>query len=209
MTTDFNTITNMAKFRFFQFFMFAQSKVSFCRAIAFIWVRLYTIFPSRLDGPLMLLLPWELGQDYHQFLQCCQTWKKKQYFVNFKTLGMHIWRGKKRVNNDKFKIVTNCINQIFNLNAFFFFLLTGATWYYLTIYLVFTYFESFIDYEDDIFKLFFICTFKDPNLAENLKESWTLRSSWSLFFPSQLWFHYNINWCNWTGHIKPEKTQCS
>ena len=34
---------------------------------------------------------------------------------------------KKRINYDKFEIPTNCVNQIFNLNAFFFFLLTGAT----------------------------------------------------------------------------------
>ena len=62
---------------------------------------------------------------------------------------------KKRVNYDKFEIATNCVNQIFNLNAFFFFLLTGATWYYHTIYLVFTYFASFTDYEDDIFEVIF------------------------------------------------------
>ena len=43
-------------------------------------------------------------------------------------------------------------DQIINLNAFFFFLLTGASWYYHTIYLVFTYFASFTDYEDDIFE---------------------------------------------------------
>ena len=40
------------------------------------------------------------------------------------------------------------------------------------------------------FKLFLICTLKDPNLAfffemvENLLKNWTQRSSWSLFFPS-------------------------
>ena len=49
--------------------------------------------------------------------------------------------------------MTNCANQIFNLNALFFFLLTGATWYYYTIYLVFTYFASFTDYENDIFEV--------------------------------------------------------
>ena len=47
----------------------------------------------------------------------------------------------------------NNLNEIFNLNAFFFFLLTGATWYYHTIYLVFTYFALFTDYEDDIFEV--------------------------------------------------------
>ena len=34
----------------------------------------------------------------------------------------------------------------------FFFLFTGATSHYHTIYLVFTYFELFTDYEDDIFE---------------------------------------------------------
>ena len=65
---------------------------------------------------------------------------------------MHIWR-KKFVNYDKFKIATNCINQIFNLNKFFFFLFTGATLYYHTICLEITYFVSFTDYEDDIFEV--------------------------------------------------------
>ena len=35
----------------------------------------------------------------------------------------------------------------------FFFLLTGATGHYHTIYLVFAYFASFTDYEDDIFEV--------------------------------------------------------
>ena len=47
----------------------------------------------------------------------------------------------------------NNLNEIFNLNAFFFFLLTCDTWYYHSIYLVFTYFESFTDHEDDIFEV--------------------------------------------------------
>ena len=53
--------------------------------------------------------------------------KKKHFFVNSKILEMHIWRGKKQVNYDKFEIATNCVNQIFNLNAFFLFFLTGGT----------------------------------------------------------------------------------
>ena len=65
---------------------------------------------------------------------------------------MHIWL-KKRVNYNTFEITTNCLNQIFNLNAFFFFLLAGATSYYHTIYLVFTYLALFTDYEDDIFEV--------------------------------------------------------
>ena len=47
----------------------------------------------------------------------------------------------------------NSVNQIFNPCAFFFFLLTGATWYYHAIYIVFTYFASFTGYEDDIFEV--------------------------------------------------------
>ena len=35
----------------------------------------------------------------------------------------------------------------------FFFLLTGATRYYHTVYIVFTYFGSFTGYEDDIFEV--------------------------------------------------------
>ena len=53
------------------------------------------------------------------------------------------------------KLRQNSVNQIYTLNAFFFFLLTGATWYYHTIYLVFTYFALFTYYEDDIFLLIF------------------------------------------------------
>ena len=85
----------------------------------------------------------------------------------------------------------NSVNQIFNPHAFLFFLLTGATWYYHAIYIVFTYFASFTGYADDILKWFLICMFKDPNLAENLTnlaenllKNWTPRSSRSLFFPS-------------------------
>ena len=64
----------------------------------------------------------------------------------------------------------NSVNQIFNPHAFFFFLLTGATSYYHAIYIVFTYLASFTGYEDDILKLILICTFNDPNLAENLTD---------------------------------------
>ena len=47
----------------------------------------------------------------------------------------------------------NSKNQIFNPCVFFFFLLTGATWYYHAIYKVLTYFASFTGYEDDIFEV--------------------------------------------------------
>ena len=65
---------------------------------------------------------------------------------------MQIW-GKKAWITTILKLWQNSVNQTFNLNAFFFFLLTGAQWYYHTIYLVFTYFASFTDYEYDIFEV--------------------------------------------------------
>ena len=55
-----------------------------------------------------------------------QTWKKT-FFVNSKKFGNAHLAGKKHVNYDKFEIATNCVNQKLKLNAFFFFLLTGAT----------------------------------------------------------------------------------
>ena len=78
---------------------------------------------------------------------------QKSIFCELWNFGKAHLAGKKRVNYDKFEIATNCVNQIFNLNAFFFFLLTGATWYYHTIYLVSIYFASFIDYENEIFEV--------------------------------------------------------
>ena len=47
----------------------------------------------------------------------------------------------------------NRVNQIFNPCSFFFFLLTGATWYYNAIYIVLTYFASFTGYSDGIFEV--------------------------------------------------------
>ena len=47
----------------------------------------------------------------------------------------------------------NRVNQILNPCAFFFFLLTGATWYYQVIYKVFTYFASFTGDEANIFEV--------------------------------------------------------
>ena len=82
---------------------------------------------------------------------CCRL-GKNHLFVNSEILGMHIWN-EKRVNYNKFEIATNCVNQIFNLNAFFFFPFTGATWYYHTIYIAFTCFALFTDYEDNNFEL--------------------------------------------------------
>ena len=109
---------------------------------------------------------------------------------------MHIWR-KKRVNYNKFEIPTNFVNQIFNLNAFFFFLFTGATWYYHTIYLVFICFALFTDYEDDNFEVISNLHVQGSKFdgkvnkfdGKSQKRSWTPRSPWSLFFPSLTYQH--------------------
>ena len=47
----------------------------------------------------------------------------------------------------------DCVNHIFNPNAFFFNLLTGATWYCHTIHIIFIYFALFTRCEDDISKV--------------------------------------------------------
>ena len=51
------------------------------------------------------------------------------------------------------KLQQNSVNHILNIIAFFFFLLTCATWYYHALYILFTYFVLFTGYEDDIFKV--------------------------------------------------------
>ena len=81
-----------------------------------------------------------------------QTWQKL-FFCELWNFGKAHFAEKKRVNYDKFEIVTNCLNQIFNLKALCFFLLTCSSWYYHTIYLVTIYFELCIDYENDIFEV--------------------------------------------------------
>ena len=58
--------------------------------------------------------------------------------------------GKSALTMTNLKMQQDSVNQIFNPNAFFFFFLTGATWYYHGIYIVFTYFASVTGYEDDI-----------------------------------------------------------
>ena len=50
-----------------------------------------------------------------------------------------------------FKLCQIGENQIIKLNAFFFFISTGATLYYHATYIAFSYFELFTEYEDDIF----------------------------------------------------------
>ena len=66
----------------------------------------------------------------------------------------------------KLKLWQECVNHIFNPSAFFFFLWTGATWYYHAIYIVLPQFASVTGCEDGTFRLFLICKFKDKNLAE-------------------------------------------
>ena len=50
------------------------------------------------------------------------------------------------------KLQQNSVNPIFNPNVFFS-LLRGDTWHYNAIYILFTYFASFIGYEDDIIEV--------------------------------------------------------
>ena len=53
----------------------------------------------------------------------------------------------------KLKLCQCCVNQIFYSSSLFFFIWTGVTWYYHTIYIEFTYFASFTGYGDDIFEV--------------------------------------------------------
>ena len=102
-----------------------------------------------------LSFPWNQNHQTLPVYHTCHIVSlrvgKKHFFVNSETFGIHNWQ-KKRASYDNFGITSNWINQISNLNALFFLLLTMATWYYHTIYLVFTYFASFTDNEYDIFK---------------------------------------------------------
>ena len=60
----------------------------------------------------------------------------------------------KRVNYKKFKIATKQRKSNIQPTCIIFLLLTGATWYDHAFYIfTFTYFASFIGYEDDIFKV--------------------------------------------------------
>ena len=88
----------------------------------------------------------------------------------------------------------NSVNQIFNLNAFFFFFWTVVLWYYRAILEYLNMLHHLHAMKMIFLKLFQISMFKNPNLAdiftnlaENQKISWTPRSSWSLFF--QVWVH--------------------
>ena len=60
----------------------------------------------------------------------------------------------------------DCVNQIFNTNAHFFFPLTGATCYYYAFYKVFKYFASFKGSEDDISN----CPMQRSEYGEKIKK---------------------------------------
>ena len=72
------------------------------------------------------------------------------------------------------KLRQNSLNQIFNANAFFFFLLTGGK----DITMLYAYYLHILHHlqamKMTVLELFLICTFKDPKLAEkwtNLAEN--------------------------------------
>ena len=76
--------------------------------------------------------------------------------------------GGKRVNYDKFKIQTKqCKSNIYP-TCILFFLLTGGTWYYHAIYIVFTNLASFTGYEDDIFEVISNLHVQGSKFGENL-----------------------------------------
>ena len=86
------------------------------------------------------------------------------------------------------------LDQIFNPNAFFLFLLKCGTWYYHATHIVFTYFASFTGYEDKILEVSSNLHIQESKFGgkihkygEKYFKSWTLWSSWSLFFPSLRW----------------------
>ena len=65
------------------------------------------------------------------------------------------------------KLLQNSVNQIFNPHGLFFFLLTGATWYYHAIYIVFTCTVSLTGYEDDIFEVISNLPVQGSKFGEN------------------------------------------
>ena len=87
-----------------------------------------------------------------------------------------------------------CVTQIFNPNAFFFFLLTGTPWYYHAIYIVFTFFASFTDHEDDIFEVIFNLHVPGSNFGRKIdkigrkSKNWIELGGfhWVLFFQDRL-----------------------
>ena len=67
--------------------------------------------------------------------------------------------------------------------------------YYHTIYLVFLYFASFTDYEDEIFEVISNLHIQESKFGrqinkfggKSLKKSWTPQNSWSLFFSKSVY----------------------
>ena len=81
----------------------------------------------------------------------------------------------------------------------FFFLFTGATWYYHTICLVITYFASFTDYEDDIFAVISNWHVQESQFGGKSKKSLTQRHSELVCFfqvwKSFKWVRHNqVSW---------------
>ena len=119
------------------------------------------------------------------------------------------WFGRKSAKiTINFKLRQDSVNQLFNPNALFLFLLTGATWYYHAIYIVLTYFASLPVYEDDILEVISnlhvkeskfggkICkfgkkTFKKLNSAEFMEFVFSMSGNVSqfniFFFGRKLW----------------------
>ena len=130
------------------------------------------------------ILNYQCGQEkYLQIITAAPaSWQppnirlgKKKNFLKSKTFEVQIWRKKTHKITTNLNLHRNSVNQVFNPNALFFCFLRGAAWYYNAIYILFTYFASFIGYEDDILEVISnlqlqgaIFGGKRTNLAENL-----------------------------------------
>ena len=82
-----------------------------------------------------------------------QTWKKTIFCELWNFENAHL--PEKRVNYDKFEIATNWVNQIFNLNAFFF-LPFGRCYRILPYYLLSIYIFCNTDYVIQTMKMTFL-----------------------------------------------------
>ena len=82
------------------------------------------------------------------------NWDRLGFGMNNILWTLKMWKvkfcGKSSLITTKLELQHDCVNQIFNTNALFFFPLTGATCCYYAFYKVFKYFASFKGYEDDI-----------------------------------------------------------
>ena len=99
----------------------------------------------------------------------------------------YIFGRKNAWNTTNLKMRQKSVYKIFNQRAFFFFLLTGATWYYPAIYIVLTYFAWFTGYEYDIFEVISNLHVQESKFGgkfgKKSYKNWTPPSSWSFFFP--------------------------